>query len=145
MKQAYAIYPTEKDVNTFNVLYGPVKSSKNSEGSKYQITRGLWGKSLLAVIRAELKDYLTSLKKEKGISIKLSCRKNSGGFTTSFTFEVTESSINVNSSEFKAIKKDMDTIIAAYNYDNSDSQTDYFDVRFYGGYVKVSYALELRD
>jgi hypothetical protein len=138
-------YPTEKDLANFNALFGLNQTDYRFEGSKYKITQGLYGSSLLKVIRAELKAYLAKLKKEQGINIKLSCRKNQGGYTTSYTFEVTDSSINVLSSEFSQIKKEMENIIRAYNYDDSDSMTDYFNVRFYGGYVKVAYDLELRD
>ena len=38
---------------------------------------------------------------------------------------------------FKSVVDDVEGFIASYNYDDSDSMTDYFDVNFYGG--KVNY------
>ena len=138
-------YPTTKNLADFNTLFGPFESTYKFEGTKYRITKDLYGSDLLKVIKSELKDYLTSLKKEKGIKIKLSGRKSRGGYTTSFTFEITESTLNVTSSEFFKIKADLENIIKAYNYDDSDSMTDYFNVRFYGGHINVAYKLQMRD
>lgn len=39
---------------------------------------------------------------------------------------------------FQSVIDDVNAFIASYNYDDSDSMTDYFDVNFYGG--KVSYS-----
>ena len=47
----------------------------------------------------------------------------------------------VNSDELEAVLKYCDAFLQSYNYDNSDTQTDYFDVNFYGHFtVSSSYA-----
>ena len=39
---------------------------------------------------------------------------------------------NILNKEAKAIEKDIDAMLLAYNYDGSDIMTDYFDKNFYG-------------
>ncbi len=34
--------------------------------------------------------------------------------------------------EYRFVESELDNIMNAYNYDNSDSMVDYFDVNFYG-------------
>lgn len=59
--------------------------------------------------------------------------------------------INWLSDEAGALLKKVDAIRGAYNHDGSDSQTDYFDVRFYGhaefdhAYTSTRRAEEIRD
>ena len=50
-------------------------------------------------------------------------------------FEENKSFFGVQTEYFKSVVDDVNAFIASYNYDDSDSMTDYFDVNFYGGEV----------
>lgn len=52
-------------------------------------------------------------------------------------FEENRAFFGVNTEYFQSVVDDVNSFIASYNYDDSDSMTDYFDVNFYDG--KVDY------
>mgnify|MGYP004459623359 CR=1 FL=1 len=52
-------------------------------------------------------------------------------------FEESKTFYGVQTEYFKSVIDDVNAFIASYNYDDSDSMTDYFDVNFYDG--KVDY------
>lgn len=53
-------------------------------------------------------------------------------------FEENKSFFGVQTEYFKSVVDDVNAFIASYNYDDSDSMTDYFDVNFYDGKVDFS-------
>ena len=54
-------------------------------------------------------------------------------------------SIPVHTSAAEAVAKKIERMFAAYNYDGSDIQTDYFNVNFYGGHVSWGNRVEKAD
>lgn len=57
---------------------------------------------------------------------------------TKIVFENGRTRYGVETEYFKSVIDDVNSFIASYNYDDSDSQTDYFDVNFYDGKVDYS-------
>jgi hypothetical protein len=53
-------------------------------------------------------------------------------------FEENRSFFGVQTEYFKSVIDDVNAFVASYNYDDSDSMTDYFDVNFYDGKVDFS-------
>ena len=114
----------------------------NIKGSNYEATAGLSENDLIKLIRKELKAATDK---------KVSVRKQRGGYTTSFYVTVgwgDDSYLNpeyvsmCNSGgyipgvkrlapEADATYNKLNEIIQSYNYNNSDTMTDYFDVAFY--------------
>ena len=50
-----------------------------------------------------------------------------------------QSFYGVKTEYFESVINDIDSFVASYNYDDSDSQTDYFDVNFYDGKCDYSH------
>ena len=71
--------------------------------------------------------------KERFPEIKFSCRIGSGGWAAAneVIFEFKSAPFAKNSIYFEAVKKYVEAWLWSFNYDNSDSMTDYFDRNFY--------------
>lgn len=117
-------------------------------GAKYEATKGLDVAALAKLIRPELKAILPAGWKSSvrisrysgGQSIECHLTAPPGFRTYSkerVAADIVGGDINTRvlpwlSAEAKAIEDKAEAIIAAYNYDGSDPQSDYYNVRFYG-------------
>lgn len=132
----------------------------NNIGNKYEDTKNLDIKEIAKMIRKDIKKALPNLK----TSVKIS-RYSMG---QSIDVEIKNADFNpineqyvrdmysadgeylynndTTASRFSVIGETtlnaVNQIVQAYNYDNSDSMTDYFDVRFYG---QVNYCSDFRQ
>lgn len=121
-------------------------------GSKYERTKNLSLKEIAALVRAEIKEAVQkadlpkgkySVRKEGHNSIRVELKPDGNVFTpgylrdsnyTSGPREVVNGEV-VSPSRYlphvdAAVKK-IEAMLWAYNYDGSDIQSDYFNVRFY--------------
>ena len=75
------------------------------------------------------------------------CKWSVKSDTNSISVELLESPFAKDSAELKAIAHYAYTFAQSYNYDNSDSMSDYFDVNFYGVYENdiISWKYEQTD
>lgn len=129
------------------------------EGSKYRQTANLPRKEIAKLIRADIK----ALNLSKGFKIAVRCKSFAGGGSIDIRvlavpadFLLIESlSEGLNSlREFKrgdyraltpaakSLLASLKAIHSAYQYDDSDSQVDYFNCRYYGA---AEYHYELLD
>lgn len=78
--------------------------------------------------------------KERFPEIKFSCRIGSGGWAAAneVNFYFKSAPFSKDSAYFKAVKKYVEAWLWSFNYDNSDSMTDYFDRNFYE-FIKADY------
>ena len=120
-------------------------TQRNFEGSKYQSTKDLSIREIAALIRKDLKKYSAkdgykfSVRSEVfrgGQSIAVTIRSIPEGFTVETPEFVTWRDQNPHSSYFSAPQRysdeltalidDVKDIVNAYNFDDSDSSSDYF-------------------
>ena len=128
--------------------------ANESRGAKYDATRNLDVKEIAKRMRADI----AALKLAKGIKVAVRIQRYSGGQSidirvTAFPagFKVLSkkaaswkkqfpdrihhmpmSRPEAESEEFGELRAKLEAIHAAYNRDNSDSMSDYFDVKYYG-------------
>lgn len=125
-----------------------------SYGSKYESSKGLNRAEIAKLVRADIKAAVASgaLPKAK-YSVRV--KSFSGGGSIDITFSFVEepgfalfnaerlafdiehehhvySPDPIYSERAREMTKKLEAILGAYNYDGSDSQVDYFNVRFYG-------------
>lgn len=81
--------------------------------------------------------------KERFPEIKFSCRIGSGGWaaTNEVNFCFKSAPFAKDSIYFEAVKKYVEAWLWSFNYDNSDSMTDYFDRNFYE-FIRADYDFE---
>jgi len=122
------------------------------EGSKYQTTRNLTTSETAKLIRQEINEKYS---KKDGWKISVRTKLFAGG--SSIDVWVVDTKIKVfqddyakleiakdwegirsirwenqgYTEEFNKVLKDLEAIVNQYNYDDSDSMTDYFNVGFY--------------
>lgn len=101
------------------------------EGSKYQETKDIYGSELVKIIKADLKAQLPK-------EYKVLARKEvyAGGWSIHFTIKNTGISKypyegTDYTPEWKALNETVSNIVEQYNFDDSDSTSDYFHVKFY--------------
>jgi CRISPR/Cas system CSM-associated protein Csm4 (group 5 of RAMP superfamily) len=130
------------------------------EGCKYQETKDKSLKEIAQLIRKDLKQYTDNCKK-LGYDIKLSVKTQyySMGQTIHVTiqdtnFNLFNSNFNPNekindnneiyTNKFKKLNEVIHTICSQYNYDDSDSMTDYFSTKFYI-HTHMSYKIKKKE
>jgi hypothetical protein len=115
------------------------------------MTKGFSRKELAAFVRADIKacQKKGQLPKDMKVSVRIQSYSGGGSINVRVTeagFKVCEDSYLHNAAgghyrnenagyltvQAEAVKNKLSAILAAYNYDDSEIQTDYFDVRFYG-------------
>lgn len=137
-------------------------TTRGREGVKYQQTKGLMLKDLAALIRKEVREaakagliptewrYAVRKRDYRAIDTYMiipdEVETLIGEFQTENEMPLTRYAVQTYEWMFtgkyeplKAVvlaEEFLKGLIGAYNYDNNDIMTDYFDVRFYGG-VKV--------
>jgi hypothetical protein len=129
-------------------------------GSKYKDTQGLDVKELAALVRADIKEAIKSNQLPKGkYSVRI--ERYSGGRSinvsiSDFEFPIidregylaSKTGYDPRVSRYTRIAtlalKAVDRILNQYNFDDSDSQTDYFHVRFYGD-AKFDWKYEAKE
>ncbi len=130
-------------------------------GSKYAATKGLNRVELAKLIRLDIKAAIKAGELPKG-TYGVTCESYAGGGSINVkikSFEVTSLynpehlALEVSDPHYRyphieryspEAKKAIDTLTAihsAYNYDGSDVQSDYFDVRYYG-HVELDWKYE---
>lgn len=84
--------------------------------------------------------------KERFPEIKFSCRIGSGGWAAynEVNFEFKSAPFAKDSIYFEAVKKYVEAWLWSFNYDNSDSMTDYFDRNFYE-FIRADYDFEEKE
>lgn len=113
---------TKGDTDTSKYNFKYVGSNYN----KYTNT-----KEMLVTIRKHVK--------ERFPECKFSIRLGNSGYTDSVNFDIVSSPYEENSIYLKAIQKYCSQLLKSYNFDDSDSMTDYFHVNFYGDHADISY------
>lgn len=115
--------------------------------AKYEETKGLSNKELAKLVR---KDIKAAIKAGDLPKIKTSVRSRSGAIDCEIKevpFDVfrypTEDEVkwenrnpkwrNVMTDEAKRVRNFVEALRNAYNFNGSDAQRDYFDLRYYGG------------
>ncbi|WP_142850693.1 hypothetical protein [Telmatospirillum sp. J64-1] len=135
-------------------------------GAKYDATKGLSRKEIAARIRADIKEAQKAGKIDKGVKVSVRTSTYSGGGSIDLTVTALPESFRLwspeyvawvqenphdpyppfaytdqRSGEYNALMETLRSIQQAYNRDNSDSMSDYFDCRFYGD-VSLDWRLE---
>jgi hypothetical protein len=113
---------TKGDTDTSKYNYRYVGSNYN----KYTNT-----KEMLVTIRKHVK--------ERFPECKFSIRLGKSGYTDSVNFDIISSPYAEDSIYLKAIQSYCTKLLKSYNFDDSDSMTDYFHVNFYGDRADISY------
>lgn len=125
-------------------------------GTKYEATRGLGSADIAARIRADIKAAQKAGTVPPGLKISVRKHSYSGGYSIDVRVTALPPSFTIYnpdylrhekehergafvpfygdrlSPEWKAAKAALEALHGAYNRDNSDSMSDYFDVRYYG-------------
>jgi hypothetical protein len=136
-------------------------TQRNFEGSKYQSTKDLSIREIAALIRKDLKKYPT----KDGYKFSVRSDIFSGGQSIAVTIRSIPEGITVETPEFvawreqnphssylsapqrysnelTALMDDVKDIVNAYNFDDSDSSSDYFHSNFYDS---IRLDLEVRE
>lgn len=89
-----------------------------------------------AFLKAAKKHLIEYFDNEK---LNLSMTQGRGGYTTSLHCDIMGSIFPKDSQILKDIQNYCKRWLKAFNYNNSDPYTDYYDVNFYGGYFEIDY------
>jgi hypothetical protein len=127
-------------------------------GGKYE--RGLDVADIAKRVRADLKAAVKAGELPKSFKAGVRISRFSGGCSITVTIKVpgvpavnparvefehdhphTYCDVALFTEEYTALKKKVEAILKAYNFDGSDTQTDYFHVNFYGS-VSLDYDAE---
>jgi hypothetical protein len=131
-------------------------NTANSEtGSKYEATKGLDISAVAKLVRADIKAAIVAGEIPAGTVCSVRCERYSGGQSLSIYVTGFVGSARIDDEAMVDVARSngvpmpwltrvayntigaLESIRAAYNYDRSDIQSDYFNVRFYGS---VSFA-----
>lgn len=130
--------------------------ARPAEGSKYRATQGLPLVGVAKLIRADVKASVAAGTLPRGLAVSVRVRHSSIDITlTAAPFEILSRAhvlavdvlpdVHTRISRYTPLTlcalDRLEDIANAYNYDNSEPETDYFNVRFYG-HPSVSYVLE---
>jgi hypothetical protein len=136
----------------------PGYDGKTVYGNKYESTRNMTTAEIAKAFRADVKAVTKAGKLPKGLKLSVRTRYFAGGSSIDVTvkgvpagYPVVNPSYDpewragapVNdrySPEFRKVLDTLKALLDAYNFDGSDTMTDYFHVRFYG-HVNVGYRL----
>lgn len=117
-------------------------------GERYEATRDERAVQIAARIRADIKAAIKAGELPRGIKARVRCSGSSlhDSIRVLIAMPVEIAAVENPEAEYgcmpgqrrltveaQRIRNRVRAIWAAYNYDNSDIQTDYFDVRYYGG------------
>lgn len=112
-------------------------SGRATEGNKYQDTKDLDVKDIAKLIRADLKavNIKASVRIErysmgKSINVDIITPEEFTVKNPAFDHNIHPAHMRL-TDEAKTLRDKVTAIVEAYNYDDSDSQIDYFDVNFY--------------
>jgi len=119
-----------------SILFANKKHEYRFTGSKYQATKGLFTKDIAKLIREDLKQFKGCKFGVKSGINNLDISINSVPFevkraATTLELLNNEYATEVYTEEYWELVKQVKAIAEAYNYDDSDSMTDYFNTRFY--------------
>lgn len=116
-----------KKVSSLPSLWERCKTDSIQEHDRHTDTK---------TVAAETRKHI----KERFPEIKFSCRIGSGGWAAynEVNFEFKSAPFAKDSIYFEAVKKYVEAWIWSFNYDNSDSMTDYFDRNFYE-FIRTDY------
>jgi hypothetical protein len=140
--------PKEEDVRYYPAYCDPNNEKK---GNKYEETRNLDIKEIAKMIRKDIKEAIKAGDLPKGLKTSVKIERFSGGQSINIRVKKYEGKMysekyvqhhiqNPHQGFFgdryeiglKNTLKTLEDILQSYNRDNSDSMSDYFDVRFYG-------------
>lgn len=114
------------------------------EGSEYKNTKDLAPKEIAKIVKKEISEILKNEYNQYGMKISVTSKNYS-----SINIEIVDSKINLlddlkeATGEIIVLLKRMEKIANRYNYDDSDSQIDHFDTRFYV-HADINWELEKR-
>jgi hypothetical protein len=134
-------------------------NTNRTEGSKYQATRELGRVAIAKLIRADIKAAIAagSIPAGTKVSVRAYRVTHSSAIDITITdvpagFDIRTHSEDIDAARMRGVSKPwltrpayellevLGAIFHSYNYNNCDLQSDYFDVRFYGG-VEFDYQL----
>jgi len=132
-----------------------IAGTNRVEGRKYAETCQLSERAVAALIRADLKAAVET--REIPCGFKFRVRRRTASYSAAIDITITGIPAGFRiydrehlrtgrpgwmSTEASAIRRRVEAVAAAYNYDNSQIEVDYFDVRFYSS---VDFAWQLKD
>lgn len=103
------------------------------EGKKFRATENITGSELVKLIKQDLRDNLP--KEYKVLAHK---EEYAGGWSIHFTIKNTgtDKYSTAGADDAYLLEKKVKTIVEAYNFDDGDSMSDYYHVRFYA-HIKI--------
>jgi hypothetical protein len=122
------------------------------EGSRLEMTKGLSRAEIAKLFRADVKDAIKRGDLPKGLKVSIRTHEYAGGGSINAKVTAVPEGFKVlhaarlyaeaccphvasdrpyHTAEAAAVEKKLDALLSAYNFDDSDSMTDYFHVRFY--------------
>lgn len=125
-------------------------------GPKYEATKGEDTAAIAKRIRSDIKDAIAKGELPKGLKTSVTINRFSGGSSIDVKVVGLPAGVKLGaeegelddrgfpakwSKEVRSILAVLTPIHKSYNYDDSDSMTDYFSVRFYGS-VGIDWQLE---
>ncbi len=139
--------------------------SNEVQGTKYAATKGLRCVEIAARIRADIKGAIKAGTLPTGLKVSVRYQSYAGGQSIDARIVALPAELQIynpdyvafcrehphevppfaprqrHSEEYRLILERLEAIHGAYNRDNSDSMTDYFDVRYHG-HVQLDWRLE---
>lgn len=116
-----------------------IKSVENNKINLYELTQYIGEEKELIYDTKEIAKIIRSHVKKRFPFVKFSITTK--GYN-SINCDIINSPFEENSKYLKAIQEYCKLFVDSYNYNNSDSMTDYYDVNFYGGYFQTSWKYE---
>ena len=116
-----------------------IKSVEDNKINLYELTQYVREDKELIYDIKEIAKIIRSHVKKRFPFVKFSITTK--GYN-SINCDIVSSPFEENSKYLKAIQDYCKLFVDSYNYNNSDSMTDYFDVNFYGGYFQTSWKYE---
>jgi len=124
-------------------------TTTGTEGSKYVATKTMSTTEIAVAFRADVNAAIKAGELPKGLRLSVRTKYFSGGSSITVDITALPSGFRVLSDDYlrnpircapwqskteeaKALIAKLEGLLNAYNFDNSDSMTDYFHVRFYG-------------
>lgn len=136
-------------------------NTANFTGSKYETTRNLSIVDVAKLVRADIKAAEKAGKLPKGIKVAVRTQKYSGGCSLDVEIQAAPGLMICNPERVKfdrdfphgytklpllsegasAVRDAVEALVSAYNYNDSDTLTDYFSYKFAGS---VQFSMEAR-
>lgn len=147
--------PEPMDEREKNAIEMGYHRGNGFKGSRYEETRNLDVKDIAKMLRKDIKAAVKAGKFPKGMKTSVRISRYSGGCSIDVTVKALPESfpllnpewvrfmrdnpnkpmpygLAIFTDEAGALKESLESMMNTYNRDNSDTMTDYFDVRFYG-------------